>query len=41
MDEATKGATRVGQENIEQIAKTKPDLIITTKEDKNAKKLKK
>ncbi|MEX6014757.1 ABC transporter substrate-binding protein [Mammaliicoccus sciuri] len=41
LDEATKGATRVGQENIEQIAKTKPDLIITTKEDKNAKKLKK
>ena len=41
LDEATKGAKRVGQENIEQITETKPDLIITTKEDKNANKLKK
>ncbi len=41
LDEATKGIQRVGQDNIEQIIKIKPDLIITTKEDKNADKLKK
>lgn len=41
LDAATKGIKRVGQNNIEQITKTKPDLIITTKEDKNANKLKK
>ncbi|MBA8779793.1 ABC transporter substrate-binding protein [Staphylococcus schleiferi subsp. coagulans] len=41
LDEATKGIQRVGQDNIEQIIKTKPDLIITTIEDKNADKLKK
>lgn len=41
LDKATKGAKRVGQENIEQITETKPDLIITTKEDKNTNKLKK
>lgn len=41
LDDATKGIKRIGQGNIEQIAKTKPDLIITTQEDKNANKLKK
>lgn len=41
LDQATKGAKRVGQTDIEQIAQTKPDLIITTKEDKNIKKLRK
>ena len=41
LDKATKGVKRVGQTDIEQIAQTKPDLIITSKEDKNIKKLKK
>ncbi|MCU5746950.1 ABC transporter substrate-binding protein [Staphylococcus sp. SQ8-PEA] len=41
LDEATKGIKRIGQGNVEQVTKTKPDLIITTKEDKNVKKLKK
>ncbi|KYH13793.1 ABC transporter substrate-binding protein [Staphylococcus kloosii] len=41
LDQATKGVKRVGQTDIEQIAQTKPDLIITSKEDKNIKKLKK
>lgn len=40
-DKATKGIKRVGQNDMEQITQTKPDLIITTKEDKNIKKLKK
>lgn len=39
--DATKGAKMLGQNNVEDVAKTKPDLIITTKEDKNINKLKK
>ena len=34
LSDATKGAKMLGQNNVEDIAKTKPDLIITTKEDK-------
>lgn len=41
LNDATKGAKRIGQGNMEQITKSKPDLIITTTEDKNANKLKK
>mgnify|MGYP002376527079 CR=1 FL=1 len=41
LDEATKRIKRVGQVNIEQITKTKPDLIIQQKKIKNANKLKK
>lgn len=41
LSDATKGAKMLGQNNVEDIAKTKPDLIITTKEDKNINKLKK
>ncbi|MCG7340721.1 ABC transporter substrate-binding protein [Staphylococcus auricularis] len=41
LDEATKDIKRIGQGDIEQVTEAKPDLIITTKEDKNANKLKK
>lgn len=41
LNKATKGIERIGQGNIEQVIKLKPDLIITTKEDKNSKKLQK
>ncbi|MEX6012837.1 ABC transporter substrate-binding protein [Mammaliicoccus sciuri] len=41
LSDATKGAKMLGQNNVEDIPKTKPDLIITTKEDKNINKLKK
>jgi iron complex transport system substrate-binding protein len=41
LKDATKGAKMLGQEDIESITKIRPDLIITTKEDKNKKKLQK
>ena len=41
LKDATKSAKMLGQEDMESITKTKPDLIITTKEDKNKKKLQK
>lgn len=41
LDDATKGSKIIGTNDIESIVNLKPDLIITTKEDKNYKKLKK
>ncbi|MGV3042018.1 ABC transporter substrate-binding protein [Staphylococcus rostri] len=41
LDDATKGIERIDGTSIEQVAKQKPDLIISTVEDKNAKKLQK
>ncbi|MCY1573210.1 ABC transporter substrate-binding protein [Staphylococcus pettenkoferi] len=41
LNEATKGIKRIDNTNVEAVVKEKPDLIITTVEDKNLKKLKK
>ncbi|WP_415426353.1 ABC transporter substrate-binding protein [Staphylococcus borealis] len=41
LNEATKGIKRINNKSVEQVAKEKPDLIITTAEDKNIKKLEK
>lgn len=41
LKDATKGIDRLDNTNVEQVTKQKPDLIITTAEDKNIKKLQK
>lgn len=41
LNDATKGIKRIDNTSVEQIAKEKPNLIVTTSEDKNMKKLEK
>ena len=41
LSKATKGIKKIDMSSVEQVTKQKPDLIITTVEDKNIKKLKK
>lgn len=41
LKDVTKDAKKIDQTNVEQVAKSKPDLIITSAQDKNLNKLKK